>query len=46
MSKFDDFEIKDGVLNKYVGDGGEVVIPEGVTSIGEGCFLNVLKLRA
>ena len=46
MSKFDDFEIKDGVLNKYVGDGGEVVIPEGVTSIGEGVFFECSEITS
>ena len=29
-----DFQIKDGVLVKYVGTDEEVVIPEGVTAIG------------
>jgi len=37
----DDFVIKDGVLEKYQGSGGAVVIPDSVTSIGvrafEGC---------
>ena len=29
-----DFQIENGVLVKYTGNGGDVVIPEGVTSIG------------
>ncbi len=33
-----DFQIEDGVLVKYNGDGGNVVIPEGVTSIGDSAF--------
>lgn len=34
-----DFEIdENGVLTKYVGTGGDVVIPEGVTSIGDSAF--------
>ena len=33
-----DFVIKDGVLRKYVGPGGEVRIPAGVTVIGEKAF--------
>ena len=33
-----DFEIKDGVLVKYKGKGGDVTIPSGVTSIGERAF--------
>lgn len=35
----EDFEIDgDGVLVKYKGAGGDVVIPDGVTSIGESAF--------
>ncbi|MBR2799787.1 MAG: hypothetical protein IKE04_02705 [Oscillospiraceae bacterium] len=31
-----DFEINEqGCLTKYTGNGGDVVIPEGVTSIGD-----------
>jgi hypothetical protein len=33
-----DFEIEDGVLNKYHGRGGDVVIPDGVTEIGGSAF--------
>jgi len=34
-----DFEIdKNGVLTKYKGNGGDVVIPDGVTSIDESAF--------
>ena len=33
-----DFEIKNGVLEKYHGTGSEVVIPDGVTAIGERAF--------
>ncbi len=33
-----DFEIEDGVLKKYKGNGGVVTIPQGVTEIGEGAF--------
>jgi hypothetical protein len=33
-----DFIIEDGVLMKYVGNGGDVVIPDGVTEIGERSF--------
>ncbi|MDE5753597.1 MAG: leucine-rich repeat domain-containing protein [Oscillospiraceae bacterium] len=33
-----DFEIKNNVLIKYHGDGDDVVIPEGVTKIGDEAF--------
>ncbi|MBQ8356404.1 MAG: leucine-rich repeat protein [Clostridia bacterium] len=33
-----EFEIKDGVLVKYKGRGGDVVIPDGVTAIGKNAF--------
>ena len=33
-----DFEIKDGVLVKYKGEGGAVVIPAEVTTIGTAAF--------
>lgn len=34
----DDFEIENGVLKKYNGEGGNVIIPEGVIIIGEEAF--------
>lgn len=33
-----EFEIKDGVLTAYYGNGGEVTIPDGVTVIGSYAF--------
>lgn len=33
-----DMEIEDGVLVKYDGPGGDIVIPEGITKIGLGAF--------
>ena len=38
MSNPGDFVIENGVLKKYVGPGGDVVVPEGVTSIGNSAF--------
>ena len=38
MSNPSDFIIANGVLTKYVGPGGDVVIPEGVTNIGNRAF--------
>ena len=33
-----DFVIENGVLKKYTGKGGDVVIPEDVKEIGENAF--------
>ena len=33
-----EYEIKKGILKKYNGSGGDVVIPDGVTKIGESAF--------
>lgn len=38
MSNSNDFVIENGVLTKYVGPGGNVVIPDGVTEIGRYVF--------
>lgn len=38
MSNLSDFIIENGVLTQYVGPGGDVVIPEGVTKIGNSVF--------
>ena len=32
------FQIENGVLKKYTGKDKDVVIPDGVTSIGDGAF--------
>lgn len=34
----DGFEVRDGVLIRYTGHGGTVVVPEGVTEIGKRAF--------
>ena len=39
-----DFVIENGVLTKYTGEGGSVVIPDGVTSIGREAFENCKSL--
>ena len=38
MSCANDFVIENGILKKYTGSGGDVVIPEGVTTIGGWAF--------
>ena len=38
MNLGDNFEVKDGSLIRYTGSGTDVVIPDGVTSIGDYAF--------
>ena len=35
MNNADEFIIENGVLFKYNGDGGDVIIPDGVICIGD-----------
>ena len=35
MTNSSDFQIKDGVLLKYTGDSSNIVLPEGITEIGQ-----------
>ena len=46
MSNPDDFVIENGVLKEYQGAGGDVVIPEGVTSIGRSAFAECKKMKS
>ena len=43
MSNPSDFVIENGVLTKYVGPGGDVAVPEGVTEIGENAFVDLFE---
>lgn len=46
MSSLSDFVIENGILKKYTGPGGDVVIPEGVTAIGDFAFSERKDLTA
>ena len=46
MSNTDDFVIENGVLKEYKGTGGDVTIPEGVTSIGKFAFIDCSSLTS
>ena len=46
MSNAGDFVIENGVLKKYVGSGGDVSVPEGVTSIGKEAFSGCRRLTS
>ena len=41
----EDFIIEDGVLKEYVGEESDVVIPEGVTAIGDCAFDGCERLQ-
>ena len=46
MSTASDFVIENGVLKKYVGPGGDVIITDGVVSIGEYAFYGCESLKS
>ena len=46
MSNINGFVIENGVLKEYKGQGGDVVIPEGVTNIGASAFSGCSSLAS
>ena len=46
MSNAGDFVIENGVLTEYRGQGGDIVIPDGVTKIGRSAFANRKDLKS
>ena len=46
MSNTNDFVIKNGVLKKYKGKGGDVIIPDSVTSFGNKAFYDCTRLTS
>ena len=46
MLQAEDFVIRNGILLRYTGIGGEVAIPEGVTEIGEKVFKENANLKS
>ena len=45
MSNKDGFNVSDGVLTRYSGPGGNIVIPGGVRVVGQAVFLNFIAMR-
>ena len=45
MTSISDFEIENGVLKKYLANGTEVYIPEGVREIGKNAFCGKTKMQ-
>ena len=45
MSDLKDFVIENGVLTKYVGAGGDVVIPDSVNQLGYRAFYKLSKIK-
>ena len=46
MGSSKDFDIVNGILKKYKGPGGDVAVPEGITSIGTWAFSGCSSLES
>lgn len=46
MNDTQDFTIKNGILTRYDGPGGDVTVPVGVTGIGKSAFFNRADLTS
>ena len=46
MSDPKDFIIENGVLTEYTGPGGDVAVPDGVTTIGDCAFWTAAAWKA
>ena len=46
MAADSDFTIQDGVLTKYNGSGGDVVVPDSVKEVGQYAFYNCITLTS
>ena len=46
MSNANDFVIKNGILKEYTGFDSHVIIPDGVTSIGDWAFANCDSIKS
>ena len=46
MSNIKDFEIEKTTFKKYLGNGKEVILPEGIKEIGENAFYQCVSLKS
>ena len=46
MSSLNDFIIENGVLTQYIGQGGDVVIPDCIVIIGKDAFRNYVSVKS